>query len=150
MSQKSSLPQPTQSVSRVLTADTNCVKPASSIVALPARADARPRVHVHRDRPEPSRARGGVLIDPANRLAVVKGRPVLPVRIDRGVSAGRAHGERHHRAHLAANNKCLADNNKPRTAPNTTNKQSLTFLHTGRPRSVQIGAASAANGEKEA
>jgi hypothetical protein len=37
----------------------------------------------------------GNLVYAANRLAVVEDRPVLPVRIDRGVAAGRAHGQRH-------------------------------------------------------
>jgi hypothetical protein len=41
-------------------------------------------------------------------------------------------------------NKCLAHRNKTRTAGKATHKQSLTSAHTGRPRSVQIGAASAA------
>jgi hypothetical protein len=68
---------------------------------LPARPDARPRVHVHDDRPEPTQIGGracrGILTDSAHRLAGVEDRPVLPVRIDRGVTAGRAHGERHQR-----------------------------------------------------
>jgi len=47
--------------------------------------------------PQPvrSRARGDILIDAANRLAVLEDRPVLAVGIDRGMTAGRAHGERH-------------------------------------------------------
>ena len=41
------------------------------------------------------RARGGILIEAPDRLAGVVARPVLTVGIDRGVTAGRAHGERH-------------------------------------------------------
>jgi hypothetical protein len=48
---------------------------------LAARDDARGGVHVHDDRPEPAqlrwRIRGDILIDAANRLAVVVDRPVL-------------------------------------------------------------------------
>ena len=37
-----------------------------------------------------------MLVDAANRLAVIEDRPVLAVGIDRRVAAGLAHGERHH------------------------------------------------------